>query len=89
MALVSTISVDGIIKSDIPTSYVVSAAVGFAVILIAIRLVLATMLLEIGVNGVELGINVLGRISNGSSKLIIRQQLMSIWCQNRFLYSLQ
>ena len=50
---------------------------------------LVTMLVEIVVNGVELEVNVVGGISNNSSKLLVRQRLVTIWYQNRFLRSLQ
>ena len=62
---------------------------GFAIIVMAICPVLATMLLEIGVTSVELVLDVLGCIYNNSSKLLIRQWLMTIQCQNRFLYFLE
>ena len=62
---------------------------GFAIIVIGISVVLATMLLEIGTNVVELELDVLGRISNDSSKLFVRPWLMTIRCQNRFLSSFQ
>ena len=74
---------------DIPTSHLVTAAMGFTIIVIALCLVLARMLLDIGVNGVELRVDVLGGISNNSSKLVVRQRLITIWCQNRFLCSFQ
>ena len=51
---------------------------GLAIIVTAICPVLATMLLEIGMNCVEVGVDVLGGIANDSSKLLVRQQLMPI-----------
>ena len=45
-----------------------NAAMGFAVTVKAIYPVLARMLLVIGVNNVELGVDVLGGIPNDSSK---------------------
>ena len=62
---------------------------GGAIIVTAILPLLATMLLDIGVDGVELGVHILVGISNRSSKLLVRQRLMPIWCQNRFLRSSQ
>ena len=50
-----------------PTSHLVTTAMGFAIIITAIVAVLAMMLLEFGVNGVELGIYFLGHISDNSS----------------------
>ena len=76
---------DGIFECNIPTSYLVAAARGFAITDMAIYLVLATMLGEIGMDGVELVVDVLAGISNNSSKLLVRQRLMTIVCQNRFL----
>ena len=79
----------GIIESYIHTSHLVTAAIGFAKLVVAIYPVLATMLAEIGVNCVELGVDVFGGISNDGSKLFVRQQIMTICCPNRFLSSLQ
>ena len=50
---------------------------------------LATTLLEIVVNGVKLEVDILGGISKDSSKLFVRQRLMTIRYQNRFLRSFQ
>ena len=61
------------------------ATVGFTTIVMAICPVLAIMVLEVGVNNVELGVDILGGISNDGSKLLIRQRLITIWYQNRFL----
>ena len=58
---------------------------GFTIIVMTICAVLATMLLEIGVDHVELAVNVLGAISNERSKVLVSQRLMTIQCQNRFL----
>ena len=85
--LVSTDLADDILKSDICTLYLVAAAMGFAIVIIAICTVLATMLLEIGVDHIKLGVDILDGISNNGSKLLIRQRLMTMQCQNRFLYS--
>ena len=60
---------------------------GFAIVVTTICPVLITMLLEIGVKSVKLGVKVLVSISNDSSKLLVRQPLMTIQCQNRFLSS--
>ena len=87
--LVSTDSAHGIIKSDIPTFHLVTAAMCFTIIVMAIYTVLVMMQLEIGVNCVELDVDVLGSISKYSSKLFVRQLLMAIRCHNRFLSSFQ
>ena len=71
MPLVYTNGTYGIIESNIPTSHLVTVAMGFAIIVSEICTVLAPMLLEIGVNGVELGIYVLGCISEDSRKLFV------------------
>ena len=52
MPLMATDLVDGIFESDISTSHEVTAAIRLATIVTAICPVLATMLLEISVNGV-------------------------------------
>ena len=67
----------------------VTAAIAFAVIVKVSCPVLATMQLEIGVNGVELAVDIVGGISNNGSKLFVRQWLITIRCQNRFLSFLQ
>ena len=69
--LMSTHLADGIIESDIPAFHLVMAAVGFAMVVTAICLVMAIMQLEFGVDGVMLGIDVLDHISNDSSKLFV------------------
>ena len=74
---------------DITTAHLVTAAIGFAIIVTVIFPVLATMVLEIGVNGVELRVDIAGGISNHSTKLFVRQQLMTIWYWNRYLSSFQ
>ena len=76
-------------KSPIPTSHLVTATMVFAIVVTTICPVLAMMLLEIGIDAVELGIDVLGGMSNNSSKLLVGQWLMTIHCQNRFLSSFQ
>ena len=48
-----------------------AASMGFAIVVIASCLVLATMLLEIGMHCVKFGVDVFGGISNNSSKLLI------------------
>ena len=73
------------IESDIPSSQLMTAAIGFAVIVTTICPVLATMLLDSAVNCVEPEVDVLGGISNDSSKPFVRQRLITIRCQNRFL----
>ena len=55
----------------------------------ALCVVWAMILVEIGENGVELVVDDLGGISNDSSKLFIRQWLMTMRCQNSFLSSVQ
>ena len=85
MLLVSTNGTHCIMESDTSTSHLVTAGMGFAIIVTAICPGLAMMQLEIGVNGVDLGVDVLGGISKDYSKLFIRQQLMPIQCHNRFL----
>ena len=64
-----------------------AASTGFAIVITAICQVLVMILLESLVNSVELGVDILGRISNDSSKLLVRQRVVSILCQNRFLNS--
>ena len=85
----STNGACGIIESYIPTSHLETAARGVAIIVTAICPVLVAMLLEIGVNCVELVVDVLGGICNDGSKLFVRQLLMTIWCQNSFLSCFQ
>ena len=45
---------------------------GLPIIVMAICLVLAIMLLEVGMNGVELGVHILSGNSNDHSKLLVR-----------------
>ena len=87
MPLMSTDQAAGIFESVIPTFHLVTAAIGLAIIVMAICAVLATMQLEIGVKGIELGVDIFGGISNDGSKLLVRQRLITIPCQNRFLSS--
>ena len=47
------------------------------------------MLLDIGVDGVDLGVDILGGISNDSSKLLVRERLITRRIQNRFHSSFQ
>ena len=68
----STDLADSIFESDVPTSHLVTAAMGFAIMVMTIWPVLAMMLLEIGVNGVEPEVDVLSGISNDSGNLFIR-----------------
>ena len=75
------------LESNIPISYLVAASIGFTIVVMATYLVLATMLLDSGVECVKLRGNILGSIVNDSGNLLIRQQLMTIWCQNRYLSS--
>ena len=70
--------VEGIFKSEIPTSYLVAAYVGFAIVVRPICPVVAMILLEIGMNGITLYVNILAGISNNSSTLLIRQRLVTI-----------
>ena len=71
------------------TSHLVTAAMGFVIIVTLISPVLATMPLEIGMDAIKLGVDILGSISDDSSKLFARQRLMTIWYQNRLLSSFQ
>ena len=87
MPRVSTNLAHGIIKSDIPTSHLVTSTMGFALIVTTICTAQVMMLVEIEVNCVELGVHVLGTISNNCSKLFVRQRLVPIRCQNRSLSS--
>ena len=80
MPLVSTNGTYGIIDCNTSTSRLVPADMGFAMIVTALSPGLAKMLLEIGVNAVELGVDFVGRISDDSSKLFIIQQLIAIEC---------
>ena len=72
-----------------PTSHLATAAMGFAIIVTAICPVLATMPLDIGMECVELAVDILVGISNDSSNLHVRQQLIVIRYQNRFVSSSQ
>ena len=85
----STDIAGGIFESDILTSYLVIAAVGLTIIVAAICPMLATILLGIGVDSVELRINVLSRMSNDRIKFFVKQWLMTIRYQKRFVCSLQ
>ena len=80
----STNVATGIIESNIPTSHLVTTAMGFVITVTAICPVLATMLIDINLNGVELGVDVLGSISNNSSKLFVISWHMTIRCYYRF-----
>ena len=61
----------------------------FAIVVTAISLRLVTFLLELGVEGVELGVQVFRVISNNSSKIRVRQCLVTIQYQDRFRSSHQ
>ena len=89
MPLVLTDCEIGIFESDILKSHLVATSMGFTMVVTAICPVLAMMLLEIGVNDVELVVDVLVGITNNSSKLLIGQRVLTIWCHNRFLGSFQ
>ena len=66
-----------------------AACMVFVTVVTAIFLVSVMILLGCGVNSVELGVNVLGDMSNNRSNLFIRQRFMTISYQHRFLSSLQ
>ena len=85
--LVSTNGADSILESDILTSYVMAASMRFTIVVMAICVALVMMLLKIGMNSIELVVDVFGSISNDKRQLLNIQQLMTIWYQNRFLYS--
>ena len=85
--LAATTSVDGITVSNISTSPLVTAAMGFPKIVMVICLVLGMMQVDIGENGVERGVYVSGSLSNNSSTLCLRRQLIPIQYQNTFLSS--
>ena len=89
MPLMSIDWADSILESDVPISHLATATVDFAIVVMAICPVLATMLLEIDVDRLDLDVNLLGGISNDSSKLLIRQWLMTIRYQNRVFSSFQ
>ena len=55
-----------------------TTAIEFAIIVMTICFMLATMLLEFGVHVVKLGVDILGGISNDSSKVLVIQRLMTI-----------
>ena len=72
LPLVSTDSADHSFDSNIPTSHLVVTSIGFAIVVTAICHMLATILLEIGVDFVQLNVDILYSISNHSNKLLIR-----------------
>ena len=71
-------------EADIPASPLVAASIRRAIVVVAICPQMSKMVLGIGVNGFNLDLYVLGGISIDSRKLFIRQQLITIWCQNQF-----
>ena len=78
MPLGSTVWADVIFKSDIPTSHLAATSMHFAIIVTAICPVLAMMLLGIGVESIQLKVDIFGGISKDIGKLLVRQQLMPI-----------
>ena len=69
---------DGIGESDIPTSRLVTTAKGFAIIVVAICPILATKLLEIGVDRVVLHVDIPVGSFKHRSKVFVRQCLKTI-----------
>ena len=73
MPLMSTDWADGIFSSKISSSHLVASWMSFTIVVMAICCLLATMVLEIGMDGVKLDIDVLVGISHDSRKIHVRQ----------------